>query len=173
MSEEVFQKYRDIVFDIVRKYGIKQKTKILRELKNAINYLPGENITEKDLRKHELDGDFDSVFDTEFDTTTSKMVSLGDIKNEPNSNSDIESGINYDIIMQKFYKLESRIEKLEKGFKTVEEPNFKGKKTAFSVRIPEELYNKLKDLKETYGTTLNKLILKAIALLIANSEGEK
>ena len=101
------------------------------------------------------------------------MVSLGDIKNEPNSNSDIESGINYDIIMQKFYKLESRIEKLEKGFKTVEEPNFKGKKTAFSVRIPEELYNKLKDLKETYGTTLNKLILKAIALLITNSEGEK
>jgi len=167
VSEEAFQKYRDIVFNIVRKYGIKQKAKILRELKNTINYLPGEMITEKDLRRHELEGDFDSIFDTVLDTTTPEMVSKNDIRSEPNSKIGIISGIKSDIIMQKLNELERRIEELEKNLKAPEELNYKGKRVTFSVRVPEELYNKLKELKDTTGKPLNQLILKAISLLIS------
>jgi len=161
MSEESYQKYKDPhVFEAVRLYGVKAISKILKHLETSIVFLPGERITEKDLRNHreELEAVFDGVVSPGPD-----VIPESGIKVPEGPGNDTRS----DTILQMVRDLQERVQRLESLAKPSIERVFKGEPHALTIRVPEELWKELEALKASTGESINSLVSKAISRMVS------
>lgn len=161
MSEESYQKYRDPhVLEAVRLYGVKAISKILKHLETSVGFLPGERITEKDLRNHreELEASFAEVV-----STGPEMIPESGIKAPEFSGNDTRS----DTILQMVRDLQERVQRLESLARPPIERVFKGEPHALTIRIPEELWRELEALKASTGESINYLVSKAISRMVS------
>lgn len=161
MSEESYQKYRDPhVFEAVRLYGVKAISKILKHLEMSVIFLPGERITEKDLRNHreELETVFDVVVSSGPD-----VIPKCDTNVPEGSRDDTRS----DTILQMVRDLQERVDHLEILLKSPVEKIYKGVSHALTIRLPEELRRDLDILKTATGESINSLVLKAVSRMVS------
>ncbi len=161
MSEESYRKYRDPhVFEAVRLYGVKAISKILKHLETSVVFLPGERITEKDLRNHreELEASFAEVVSTVPDVIPESGIKVPECPGD-----DTKS----DTILQRVQELQERVDRLESLAKPSIERVFKGEPHALTIRIPEELWRELEALKASTGESINYLVSKAISRMVS------
>ncbi len=161
MSEESYQKYRDPhVFEAVRLYGVKAISKILKHLETSVGFLPGERITEKDLRNHreELEAVFDGMVSTVPDVIPESGIKVPEFSGNDTRN---------DTILQMVRELQERVDRLEAFIKPPIERVFKGEPHALTIRIPEELWRELEALKASTGESINYLVSKAISRMVS------
>lgn len=161
MSEESYQKYKDPhVLEAVRLHGVKAISKILKHLETSIIFLPGERITEKDLRNHreELEAVFDGVVSPGPD-----VIPESGIKAPESPGDDTRS----DTILQMVRDLQERVDHLEILLKSPVEKIYKGESHALTIRLPEELRRDLDILKTATGESINSLVLKAVSRMVS------
>ena len=161
MSEESYRKYRDPhVFEAVRLYGVKAISKILKHLETSVVFLPGERITEKDLRNHreELEASFAEVVSTVPDVIPESGIKVPECPGD-----DTKS----DTILQRVQELQERVDRLESLAKPSIERVFKGEPHALTIRVPEELWRELEALKASTGESINNLISKAVSRMVS------
>lgn len=151
MSQETYEKYRDpYIFDAVRMYGVKAISKILEHVESLIDFLPGENITEKDIRKNRAE--LQEVFDDSVSSPTRETDTRP--STSPRSAT-------------KLQELEERVSRIEKLLDSPVSLTYSGSPHALTVRLPEQLYSELQRVKNTTGESINALISKAVAVMVS------
>ncbi len=171
MSEEVFQKYREMIVGLVKEHGIKNKGILIEEINKRLT-IPGEQVTEKDLRKHEKRGEFENLWRDDI-TLISREISEtpgDDIKMTSPMTSDPQIGE----ILTRLSRVEKRLSELdsflsERGFPTLDNKKWEGETRSLTVRLPSSLYDELKSLSNRSGESMNSLISQMISRMISTT----
>jgi predicted HicB family RNase H-like nuclease len=171
MSEDVFQKHREMVFALVKEYGIKNKGILVEEINKRLT-IPGEQVTEKDLRKHERRGEFENLWGEDI-TLIPREISetpRDDIKMTSQMTSDPQIGE----ILTRLSRVEKRLSELdsfrsERGFPTLDNKKWEGETRSLTVRLPSSLYDELKSLSNRSGESMNSLISQMISRMISTT----
>lgn len=174
MSEEVFQKYREIIFSLVKEYGIKNKGILVEEISKRLT-VPGEQVTDRDLRKHERKGEFDNLWD---DTQNDINVIPREISDKPKDDikmtSQTISDHRLDEILTRLSRVEKRLSEIElsgsaKGLSVLNNKKWEGETRSLTVRLPSSLYDELKSLSNRSGESMNSLISQMISRMISTT----
>ena len=171
MSEEVFQKYREMIVGLVKEHGIKNKGILIEEINKRLT-IPGEQVTDKDLRKHEKRGEFENLWGDDI-TLISREISEtpgDDIKMTSPMTSDPQIGE----ILTRLSRVEKRLSELdsfrsERGFPTLDNKKWEGETRSLTVRLPSSLYDELKSLSNRSGESMNSLISQMISRMISTT----
>jgi len=159
MSEEVYRKYKEPhVVDAVKLYGVKAISKILKHLETSGIYLPGERITEKDLRRNRA----------ELESLLDKVVSIDSVMIPESGIKSSEDDTKSDTIIRLVNELQERVNRLESLITSPVSKVFKGEPHALTIRIPEELWQELEALKVSTGESINSLVSRAVSMMVSN-----
>jgi len=174
MSEEVFQKYREMIFALVKEHGIKNKGILVEEINKRLT-IPGEQVTDRDLRKHERKGEFDNLWENPPDDIN--MTSL-EVSEKPNDDINMTSRMTSDPqigeILTRLSRVEKRLSEIElssseRGLPVLNSKKWEGETRSLTLRLPSSLYEELKSLSNRSGESMNSLISQMISRMISTS----
>jgi hypothetical protein len=165
MSEEVFQKYREMIVGLVKEHGIKNKGILIEEINKRLT-IPGEQVTEKDLRKHEKRGEFENLWGNDI-TLISREIS-----ETPGDDIKMTSDPQIGEILTRLSRVEKRLSELEsfrseRGFPTLDNKKWEGETRSLTLRLPSSLYDELKSLSDRSGESMNSLISRMVSQMIS------
>lgn len=165
MSEEVFQKYREMIVGLVKEHGIKNKGILIEEINKRLT-IPGEQVTEKDLRKHEKRGEFENLWRDDI-TLISREIS-----ETPGDDIKMTSDPQIGEILTRLSRVEKRLSELESfrsegGFPTLDNKKWEGETRSLTLRLPSSLYDELKSLSDRSGESMNSLISRMVSRMIS------
>ncbi len=165
MSEEVFQKYREMIVGLVKEHGIKNKGILIEEINKRLT-IPGEQVTEKDLRKHEKRGEFENLWRDDI-TLISREIS-----ETPGDDIKMTSDPQIGEILTRLSRVEKRLSELEsfrseRGFPTLDNKKWEGETRSLTLRLPSSLYDELKSLSDRSGESMNSLISRMVSQMIS------
>jgi hypothetical protein len=169
MSEEVFQKYREMIVGLVKEYGIKNKGILIEEINKRLT-IPGEQVTDRDLRKHEKRGEFENLWGDDIALISREISETpgDDIKMTSPTTSDPQIGE----ILTRLSRVEKRLSELESfrsesGFPPLDNKKWEGETRSLTLRLPSSLYDELKSLSDRSGESMNSLISRMVSRMIS------
>jgi len=174
MSEDVFQKYREMIFALVKEYGIKNKGILVEEINKRLT-IPGEQVTDRDLRKHERKGEFDNLWENPPDDINMTSVEVSEKLNDDiKLISQMTSDHRLNEILTRLSGVEKRLSELEsfpseRGFPSLDNRKWEGETRSLTLRLPSSLYDELKSLSNRSGESMNSLISQMISRMISTT----
>jgi hypothetical protein len=169
MSEEVFQKYREMIVGLVKEHGIKNKGILIEEINKRLT-IPGEQVTDKDLRKHEKRGEFENLWGDDITLISREISEIP--RNDIKMTSQMTSYPQIGEILTRLSRVEKRLSELESfrsegGFPTLDNKKWEGETRSLTLRLPSSLYDELKSLSDRSGESMNSLISRMVSRMIS------